>query len=353
MPEPARTSTPSLPPAIATEPGSAGSPVQFDAAREGAVVCSLDHLAVLAIGGADASAFLHGQLSSDVKGLAPDACQYTSYNSPKGRMLANFVLWREGDGNDVAYRALLPVDIAESVRRRLAMFVLRSKVTLGDVSIDCARFGIGGPAAADALRAALGAAPEVFALARTANATILGLPGPRYVVIARQDDAAAIHALLEPHAKPVGFPVWQWLTIRAGVPVITASTQDLFVAQTVNWDVLGGVNFRKGCYPGQEIIARMQYLGRLKERLFAFRVAAADVAAGARLYSPVFDDQPCGTVVNAAAAPEGGCDVLAVLQLAAASSGNVRLGAPDGPPMGTVPLPYALPPAAAPAGRDT
>jgi tRNA-modifying protein YgfZ len=340
-------------PSAATDAGPALAPADFDAARDGAVVCSLDDLAVLTIGGADATTFLHGQLSSDVKGLAANACQFTSYNSPKGRMLANFVLWREGDGDGVAFHALLPADIAESVRRRLAMFVLRSKVTLVDVTADWARFGIGGPAAADALHAALGGVPETFALTRTAAATTLGLPGPRYVVMARRADAAPVYALLERHAKPVGFSAWRWLTIRAGVPVITAATQDLFVAQTVNWDVLGGVNFHKGCYPGQEIIARTQYLGRLKERLFGFHVATADVAAGARLYSPVFDDQPCGTVVNATAAPEGGSDVLAVLQLEAATSGKVHLSAPDGPPMGPVPLPYSLPPAVAPAGRKS
>ena len=125
------------------------------------------------------------------------------------------------------------------------------------------------------------------------------------------------------------------------MPVITAATQDLFVAQTANWDVLGGISFGKGCYTGQEIIARTQYLGRLKERLFLFHAAGPAVAAGTRLFSAVFGDQPCGTVVDAAGAPAGGADLLAVLQLAAAESGDVRLGAPDGAPLEPLPLPYA------------
>ena len=337
------SSVPTSSPPAALRPDASARPAEYAAAREGAVVVRLDPLAVLAIAGADAAAFLHGQLSSDVKALAADACQYTSYNSPKGRMLANFVLWRAGAGADDGFRALLPADIADAVRRRLAMFVLRSKVAIGDVSTDWARFGVGGSAATGALQAALGVAPEPLALARTPSATILGLPGPRFVVLAASADAEGVYAALERHAKPAGFALWQWLTIRAGVPVVTAATQDQFVAQSANWDVLGGVNFRKGCYPGQEIIARSQYLGRLKERLYAFHAEAADVGPGARLYSPAFEGQPCGTVVNAAPAPEGGSDLLAVLQQAAVASGDVRLGAPDGPPLGPVPLPYAVP----------
>jgi hypothetical protein len=261
-------------------------------------------------------------------------------------MLANFVLWRPAA--DAGFCALLPADLAEAVRRRLAMYVLRSKVTLADVTADFARFGVGGPAAADALRAALGAAPEPFAAAAIGDGTVLGLPGPRFLVLAPAAGADAAFGSLQRHARPAPPYLWRWLTIRAGVPVVTAATQDQFVAQTANWDVLGGVNFRKGCYPGQEIIARMQYLGRLKERLFAFHADADDVAAGAHLYSPAFDAQSCGTVVNAAPAPNGGCDLLAVLQVGAADSGDVRLGAPDGPPVARVPLPYALPTEAAP-----
>src|SRR6185369_14926579 len=105
--------------------------------------------------------------------------------------------------------------------------------------------------------------------------------------------------------SPTDFAVWQWLTVHAGIPVITAATQDKFVAQALNWDVLGGVNFKKGCYTGQEIIARTHYLGRLKERLFAFRTSDAAGAPGDRLYSPAFDLQACGTLINAAQSPDG------------------------------------------------
>jgi hypothetical protein len=346
MPTPVPASPSSRVPASAPRDRTA----EYRAASAGAVVCALDDAAVLAVGGADAAAFLHGQLSSDVKGLAPGACQYASYNSPKGRMLSNFLLWHAGAAADAGFLALLPAEVVDGVRRRLAMYVLRSRVTLAEVTADFARFGVGGPAAGDAVRAALDAAPEPFALARAGDATVLGLPGPRFVVLAPRSAADAVYALLERHARPAAPEVWRWLTIRAGVPVITAATQEQFVAQATNWDVLGGVNFHKGCYTGQEIIARTQYLGRLKERLFAFHADAPAVAAGTRLFSPVFEAQPCGTVVNAAPGPADGCDLLAVVQVAAAESGDVRLGTPDGPPLAPVPLPYAVP-AAAPAER--
>jgi folate-binding protein YgfZ len=159
-----------------------------------------------------------------------------------------------------------------------------------------------------------------------------------------------MRAQIRGHAASAAFDVWQWLTIRAGVPVITAATQDAFVAQTANWDILGGIDFGKGCYTGQEIIARTQYLGRLKERTYLFHVDLPIVASGDRIFSTAFAEQPCGTVVNTAPAPGGGCDLLAVLQIAAAERGDARLGAADGPPLAALPLPYPIPAADAPRG---
>ena len=136
------------------------------------------------------------------------------------------------------------------------------------------------------------------------------------------------------------------------MPVVTAATQDAFVAQAANLDILGGIDFQKGCYTGQEIIARTQYLGRLKERTYLFHADAREVAAGERIFSAAFEGQPCGTVVNAAPAPGGGSDLLAVLQIAAADEGDARLRAPDGPRLAALPLPYAIPAPSAPRGRS-
>jgi hypothetical protein len=293
---------------------------------------------------------LHGQLSADINGFSSDACRHASFNSSKGRMLANFVLWRN-PAVDGAFHALIPADISQSVAKRLSMYVLRSKVTIDDVSDETIRFGVGGPGGGDALAAALGGVPAVFARLVVEPTAVLGLPGSRFVVIAPLAFEETTRARLLLQASAASYDVWQWLTIRAGVPVVTASTQDMFVAQTANWDLLDGIDFQKGCYTGQEIIARTQYLGRLKERTFLFHAGASAVPPGTRIFSAAFGDQPCGTVVNAAAAPGGGCDLLAVLQLAAAERNDARLGAPDGPLLAPLPLPYAIPAAGAPRGR--
>lgn len=329
-------------------PDAPPAPSALEAARDAAVACDLSPLAVLAVGGPDAATFLHGQLSSDVTGLAEGAALYSSFNSPKGRMLANLVLWREGPA---AFRALLPGDIAVAVRKRLAMYVLRSKVALEDVSATTGRVGVGGPRAAASLKAALGIVPPIMGVARAGGLSVIGLPGPRFAVFAPAAEAEALLERLGRSAVRAPFEVWQWLTIRAGIPVVTTPVQDQLVAQAANWDVLGGLDFTKGCYTGQEIIARTQYLGRLKERLFAFHADGEPVAAGTRIVGPAFADQACGVVVNAAAAPGGGSDLLAVVQLAAVEAGGLRLSAPDGPPLAQRPLPYAVPPPAPPRGR--
>jgi len=327
----------------AQPPATASPPTQPDAAT----ICALaPDAGVLAFDGADAAAFLHGQLSSDVAGMVPGAAGWTSYNSPKGRMLGTLLLWRAGADS---FRAFVAADLAALLARRLAMFVLRAKVKVADLTGDGQTVGVGGAGAADAVRTVLGVAPEPGQGAHAGDAFVVAAPDGRYFVHAPAARAGAIAAALATHAVPVSVDAWHRLGIRAGVPAVTRATQDLFVPQTANWDLVGGVNFRKGCYPGQEIVARMQYLGRLKERLFAFHVDAPPPAPATPVYSPVFGEQACGTVVNAASSPDGGSDLLAVVQWAAADAeGALRLGTPDGPPLSARALPYAVPAPVAP-----
>ena len=314
----------------------------------GGAIVAETRLAVLSFTGADAAAFLHGQLSSDVRRLLPGAGQWTSYNSPKGRMLATLFLYRPPTGASDRFEALVAADLASALRQRLAMFVLRSNLAVADESATLACLGVGGPAAARAL-ATLGPPPGPGAVTAADELRLVGLPDGRFVVVAPAAVAPGVVARLTAVATPASYDAWSWLGICAGVPMVTAATQDLFVAQAANWDALGGVDFLKGCYPGQEIVARTQYLGRLKERLY---LLAADVpvpAPGSRLYSPAFGDQACGTVVNSAPRPTGGSALLAVLQIDAATA--VRLGSPEGPALAVQPLPYALPAPTEPRGR--
>jgi folate-binding protein YgfZ len=329
----------------------APAPEAWQAARTSAIVADAGALGLLAFTGPDAAAFLHGQLSTDVKALVPGAGQWSTYNSPKGRMLATLFVGRPAVEPPERFEALVAADIAEPVRKRLAMFVLRAKVSATDETPGVARFGVGGPRAADAVAAALGiAVPRGGYAVGPESTRAAHLPDGRLVVVAPVGAADAILARLAAQATPAARDVWDWLGIRAGVPMVTAATQDLFVAQTANQDALGGVDFRKGCYPGQEIVARTQYLGRLKERLFILATDVAPPAPATRLYSPVYGDQACGTVVTSAPAPEGGSLLLGVLQTEA-TGGPVSLGAPDGPAAHPQPLPYALPEPAQPRGR--
>ncbi|MBS0318977.1 MAG: folate-binding protein YgfZ [Proteobacteria bacterium] len=295
----------------------------------GAFATPLAGWASILVQGADAAAFLHSQLSSNVNGLAPAHGQYSSYNSPKGRMLATLVVWRTG----ADYRLLVAADLAEPVRKRLAMFVLRSKVTLAvEPRVPIGLYG-------DALPAALATDGVAAAVAWGDFAwrghAVLPLPDGRMVALAAADTPQLPLAAGSEDA-------WTWLGVRAGVPWITAATSDQIIAQSANWELVGGVDFHKGCYPGQEIVARMQYLGRLKERLFAFHADTPPPAAGEALQAGD-EAANAGIVVNAAAAPAGGSDFIAVTRLAALEGGAVHLAGAPATALAPLPLPYAVP----------
>ena len=268
---------------------------ELGAARDGAVLCDLSPIAALRVAGQDAASFLQGQLTNDVAALLPGAAQYSAWCSPKGRMLANFVLLRSAES---IFDVLLPASLAAAIAKRLAMFVLRSRVTIEDVSGACVRLGLGGPGAAAALRTSSIDVPATFASSALDGGAIVALPAGRYVAMIGIERAQALWDRLSRAAHPSGFPAWQWLSIRAGVPVITPATSDKLVPQMANWDALDGVSFRKGCYTGQEIVARTQYLGRLKERTYIAHVDAPPPAPGEKLYSAAFGEQSCGMVLQ-------------------------------------------------------
>jgi folate-binding protein YgfZ len=302
----------------------------------GLFTCALPGLAVLQVSGADAASFLHSQLSSNVNALADGQGQYSSYNSPKGRMLATLVVWRQGD----VYRLILARDLAEAMRKRLAMFVLRSKVVL--VAEAVALVGAYGDAARAGVAAWCGNAPvpwgSVQGTGSNAGTTALELPDGRILLLTADGSAAPVLRA----AAAGDEATWTWLGIRAGVAWVTAATSDQLIAQSANWELVGGVDFKKGCYPGQEIVARMQYLGKLKERLRALHSSSPLVAPGAAIHVAGVEGS-AGIVVNAAPAPGGGTDFLAVVRNTALDADALSVdGAPDAAPT-LLPLPYAVP----------
>ncbi|HSD41018.1 MAG TPA: folate-binding protein [Burkholderiales bacterium] len=313
---------------------------ELDATAAGGVMADLSHLGLLGVTGADAEAFLHGQLSCDVGGLEVDGSTFGSYCSPKGRMLASFLLWREADG----FAIVLSRTLVVGIERRLRMFVLRSKATVADRSAERVLIGAAGDAAESALRATVGIVPQkAHRVARSDGVTVVRVPANRFLVTAAPERAEAVWAALSATLRPVGTPCWEWLDITAGMPLVTARTQDELVPQMANLELIGGVSFEKGCYPGQEVVARTQFRGKTKRRMFLARVQGAAPAPGDPLYSEDLDDQASGAIVNAAPAPGGGFDVLAVVHTLSAADSTVHLGSPDGAPLRFRPLPYHVP----------
>lgn len=288
---------------------------------------------MLSCTGDEARAFLHAQLTNDVLGLGTDAARRAGWCSAKGRLLATFLVIPQADG----FLLQLSQDLAASVAKRLSMFILRARAKLADVSGAWAQFGIWGPSAVERL-AALGLrAPSAeLGVTRATDTLVVQVGAQRYLLalpVARR--AQALAALGD-----AGSGTWALEEIRAGRPMVVQATQDLFVPQMVNLERLGALDFKKGCYPGQEVVARTQYRGVLKRRMIRARVSAP-VTPAADVFAEDLTGQASGTVVNGAPAPEGGSELLAVVQISSLESGSaLRLGTPDGAQLDPLPLPY-------------
>jgi len=317
----------------------AGADSDLKAARSGSVLALLSHLGVLQFSGEDAETFLQAQLSCDVAKVGLKSSAYGAHCSPKGRMLANFLLWREEAGFFMA----LSRDISAAVRGNISRFVLRSKVKVSDASDTIALAGAAGPQAEAALRGLFPEPPKMpHEVSRQSDAgTVIRLKDGRFVLSAARSAASALQQQMASLLQSVDARAWRWLDIRNGLPRVTAATQDRLVPQMANFELIGGVSFDKGCYPGQEVVARTQHLGKLKRRMFLANVAAP-AAAGDDLYSEDLGDQASGVVVNAEASPEGGHDLLAVVQTASREGSTVHLKSLTGPVLRFSPLPYAV-----------
>ena len=312
-------------------------------AATGTIVADLSHLNLIQFVGEDAQTFLQGQLSNDVRLLDGVNAQLTSYNSPKGRMLANGLLWQDAPSS---YVLQLPASLREAIQKRLTMFVMRANVKVSDVSDTGVRLGFGGAGAEVVLAQALGAAlPSAeYALTQTSFGNILRLPCNNFELLIAPEQAATIWEKLIQQAKPVGVSCWDALLIRSGIPTILPATQEQFVAQMLNYELIGGINFKKGCYPGQEIVARTQYLGKPKRRMYLGHMDCTDIPQpGDELFSADFPEQATGMIVNAAPAAMGGFDVLAVLQISSAAGHSMHLKSQQGPQLGLQTLPYSVP----------
>jgi folate-binding protein YgfZ len=320
-----------------TDPPVRAAATDHAAAQSSCALVPLPELGVIAVGGADAVAFLQAQLTNDVAQLGAAQMQLNGYCTAKGRLLATFHQWRHGD--DVMLR--LPREILPAVMKRLSMFVLRAKVRITDASDAWSTTGL------------LGAAD----LARRAGVELPAAPWTGIAVgdarVDRVPDAAGTDRFLLTAPARSPLPAWcadltrlppsaWWRSeVEAAVPTVFAATQEKFVPQMINFEVLGGVSFKKGCYPGQEVVARSQYLGKLKRRMQRARVDLGEVAIAGDVYHSG-EQQPVGTIVLAAASPHGGTDLLFEAPIDRVESGSLHLASPTGPALALRGLPYEL-----------
>lgn len=297
-------------------------------------VARLRHYGLLSVTGDDARSFLHAQLTSDVAHLPPDRARLAGWCSAKGRLLANFIVLPRPEG----FLLQVAADLAAPVAKRLAMFVLRSKVRVSDLGQSYAQLGIWGAQAAARLSdLGVRVGDAHMATAMHGDLTAVRVDADRLLAVGPAAEMDRI-------ATGLGVPntaemEWTLLEIRAGRALIEQATQDLFVPQMINLEALGGVDFKKGCYPGQEIVARAQYRGQVKRRMVRGRLdPRAEAHAGMDLYTDDLPGQAGGTVVSVAAA-SGGNELLAVVPSAAIEQGTPIRIAPDGPIIDLLPLP--------------
>lgn len=306
-------------------------------------VLSLETLGVLRVSGPQGVDLLQAQLSQDFRNWSAEQSRLAALLNPQGRMLADLIALQWAPEQILL---LLDASIAQPVLQRLRMFVLRLKCTLDDASTQLQRFGLVGASADDY-------PPQLAPPAQPWDVRRLG--GGALLLRLPQADAAVRCVLIVDPAQPaqqalrtalddmtaMSAAAWALHDIRAGLPHITAETQALFVPQMVNLELIGGVSFKKGCYPGQEVVARSQYRGTLKRRTYLIS-STAPMRPGQELVHVADPGQPCGVVVNAAPDDSGSWWALAELKIALAQQPGLRLDRADGATVEIGPLPYAL-----------
>lgn len=295
-------------------------------------------LGVIQAQGEDAATFLHGQISQDVNSQTAEQARLAAYCSAKGRMLGSLLNLRPQP--DLLW-LIASRDTVPALVKRLSMFVLRAKAKLSDVSDAVAVLGVIGVASGEALGAHADAAP--WSVQPAADGQLVRLPTvlgvPRWLWVGSVEAAQACLARM-PALPP---EQWQWLDVMSGIPRVQQATVDQFVPQMINYELIGGVNFQKGCYPGQEVVARSQYRGTTKRRALVVHADQA-VTPGQEVFSESDPGQPAGLVINVAPMPGASPRATALVELKLSARGSaLRAGSPDGVTLQLGALPYALP----------
>jgi tRNA-modifying protein YgfZ len=291
----------------------------------------LSNLGIIEVSGEDAQTFLQGQFTNDVRQVSLEKSQFTAWCNAKGRVLATFYLYKREN----TFYLLLPQDNIAAVLRRLAMYVLRSKVKLREITDETHAIGLSGD-----FGKKLNFPEHKNSVINQDDMMILCLSGntPKWIVIASTEKLQNFTQHLDKSIIPVGKSVWELLEILDGIPQISLSTADAFTPHMLNLQLIEGVNFKKGCYSGQEIVSRTQYLGKVKRRIYLAKIHAKCPKIGDNLV--VEGEENTAQIVNIAPHPDGFCYVLAVVSNAAVEINNVR--SQDNIPLIFLDLPYVV-----------
>ncbi|TXT35344.1 MAG: glycine cleavage T protein (aminomethyl transferase) [Comamonadaceae bacterium] len=296
-------------------------------------VAPLTHFGLIRAQGDDAAKFLHGQLTNDFSLLGLSEARLAGFCNAKGRLQASFIGFKRSPTDLLL---LCSQDLLTTTLKRLNMFVMRAKLKLSDASADFSVYGLAGSAAENATNKIASYAATTWSKADLDDQNIITLyPAdgvPRALLITPAQTPA-------PEGEALSPELWAWGEVRSGIATVSQPIFEALVPQMLNYESVGGVNFKKGCYPGQEVVARSQFRGTLKRRAY---LAHADLPlqAGQELFTAVDTSQPCGLVVQAAAAPTGGFDAIVSMQISAFEAGGVR--AAHGPLLSLTAAPYPL-----------
>ncbi len=312
---------------------------ELQVSTTGDILCDLSHMGLISASGEEMRSFFQGQLTNDIEKVDARHAQLSAYCSPKGRMLAIFRVFQR----ESTVYLQLPRPNLEETLKRLRMFVMMSKVNLEDATDALVSFGFAGPNAEARLNTLLGSCPTENDLAQDKNGiTVIRIPGPapRFEIHGQLDDMKRLWNQINVNAAPAGASTWRLLDVLAVVPVVHFETRESFVPQMANMERINGISFTKGCYTGQEIVARMQYLGQLKRRMYS-AIVDAEAKPGDEVYIPT-NASPTGKVSEAAPHPDGGFAISVVMQISSYEKNDVHLGGQDGPVLTFLKLPYSL-----------
>jgi folate-binding protein YgfZ len=303
---------------------------------DSAFFCTLSHEGVLAVRGVDAGKFLQGQLTCNLNYLSDNRASLGARCTQKGRMQSSFRILLEGDGVLMA----MATGLIEPQLADLKKYAVFSKSKLTDESAAWVRFGL---ESADTALTALGLdlPTDTDSVARHESLIAIRVSPGRAELWAPAGQADTLTSRLSAQLAKADLNQWLLGQVRAGIGQVMPTTRELFIPQMLNLQAVGGVSFKKGCYTGQEIVARMQYLGKLKRRLYRLQLDASELPEpGTALFSDTHGSA-IGEVVIAARTGQN-IELLAVVQAEAAQGGSLHLGALAGPPLQLLDLPYEL-----------